>query len=113
MEKHEVQARVAAGAAWLDRERPGWVGEINVLTLNIANPFTCVLGQLYGGGEEDRIGYYHAVNNVLEGRAQQAVELGFQTDAYFPGDRRLDLERLTEEWLQVVTAKREELGLAA
>lgn len=41
--------RAAAGAAFLDVERPGWEREIDCATLDIATGKWCVLGQLYGG----------------------------------------------------------------
>lgn len=36
---------VAAGAAWLDRVKPGWEREINLGTLDILDCYNCVLGQ--------------------------------------------------------------------
>lgn len=43
-----IIARVAAGAALLDRVRPGWEADIRLDDLNVLDCFACVLGQLYG-----------------------------------------------------------------
>lgn len=43
-----VAERVAAGAAWLDGNQPGWVDRIDLERLDIGSCMRCVLGQLYG-----------------------------------------------------------------
>lgn len=40
-----IAERVAAGVAWLDQNRPGWVQRINLDTLDLGDPCQCVLGQ--------------------------------------------------------------------
>jgi hypothetical protein len=40
-----ITERVAAGAAWLDANRPGWVERIDLDTLDLGDPCRCVLGQ--------------------------------------------------------------------
>lgn len=40
-----AHAAAARGAAWLDKQYPNWVDEINLDRLNIASPTFCVLGQ--------------------------------------------------------------------
>lgn len=43
------QRHVKKGTALLDRQLgPNWVQQINVRTLEISDPYSCVLGQLYG-----------------------------------------------------------------
>jgi hypothetical protein len=39
---------VEAGAAFLDKRRPGWDRLIDLDTLDMGDPRNCVLGQLYG-----------------------------------------------------------------
>jgi hypothetical protein len=43
-----IQDRVRAGAALLDKERPGWRDQISPAELDISCSWRCVLGQLYG-----------------------------------------------------------------
>jgi hypothetical protein len=43
-----VDDRVAAGAAWLDANRPSWWQRINLDTLDLSLNCGCVLGQLDG-----------------------------------------------------------------
>ena len=38
--------RVAAGAAWLDENQPGWWQRIDLATLDLASSCRCILGQL-------------------------------------------------------------------
>jgi hypothetical protein len=45
--KEEAHARVARGAAYLDRIRPGWYARVNVTRLELWNCSQCVIGQLY------------------------------------------------------------------
>ena len=42
-----VEERVARGAAWLDKEKPGWREDINLDALTMSSCSRCVLGQLY------------------------------------------------------------------
>lgn len=37
---------VAAGAAWLDENEPGWEGRIDLAKLDLSNGCQCVLGQV-------------------------------------------------------------------
>lgn len=47
--KDEAEARVAQGAAYLDRQRPGWHDQIDDGTLTLSDSCLCVVGQLGGG----------------------------------------------------------------
>ena len=40
--------RVMKGAALLDEKVPDWRGRVNVTVLNLADPWRCVLGQVFG-----------------------------------------------------------------
>jgi hypothetical protein len=46
-----VAARVRAGAALLDRRRPGWHDHIDVRLLDVGNCRWCLFGQLFGDYE--------------------------------------------------------------
>src|SRR4051794_29574206 len=60
-------ARVAAGAAWLDLHRPGWIGLVDVDLLQLDDPEECVLGQVFGD--------YRRVDLLTLG---EAIEYGFE-----------------------------------
>lgn len=102
----EFADRVARGAALLDQADPGWQDRINPLTLNIADPFNCVLGQLYG--------MFSYGTHYLE---QWAADHGYRWDddtarVTFGGDsgeRRhgfdgtsLEYRHLTDAWLRYI-----------
>jgi hypothetical protein len=71
--------RVALGAALLDKNRPGWAGEIHVSRLNMASPKNDILGQLYG--------YFFRGLEALGLTDAEAVTLGFNGER--AGDYRL------------------------
>jgi hypothetical protein len=52
-----IAERVAAGAEFLDRNEPGWVGRIDLDQLDISSPCRCILGQVFGD-------YYEATDNL-------------------------------------------------
>jgi hypothetical protein len=44
-----VSDRVRRGIALLDEEMPGWPDQVDVLTLDMASGYRCVIGQTHGG----------------------------------------------------------------
>lgn len=63
-----IAERVAAGAAVLDRYRPGWHRQIDLACLNArARDYVDVLSQLYGGD------YEHAISVLYEAEAGSAA----------------------------------------
>jgi hypothetical protein len=65
---------VARGADFLDRTitAPEWRPQIDLAELNLASPYRCVLGQLYGN-------YSDGLQRL--GVSGRAVDLGFSTGA--------------------------------
>ena len=63
----DLQARVAAGARWLDAQMPGWHDRVDLDRLVTRRSGCCVLGQLYGD-------YYQAPLAL-----ERAVAYGFDT----------------------------------
>lgn len=47
-----TRARVRRGVALLDADMPGWRDRIDLTTLEITDPCHCVIGQVYGVGEQ-------------------------------------------------------------
>jgi len=45
----DLMPRVLNGATWLDAERPGWAGRIDIADLAMHDCRVCMLGQLFGG----------------------------------------------------------------
>lgn len=48
METETLESYVSAGVVALDTITPGWVDKVNLEILDVASPFMCVLGQVYG-----------------------------------------------------------------
>lgn len=47
--------RVVKGATLLDEMEPGWYQKIDLVTLNLRNCFSCVIGQVYGEYTENNL----------------------------------------------------------
>lgn len=95
----DIQSRVRAGATWLDQHRPGWVGSIDLITLDVADPECCVLGQVCG--------YWPSELNSNP----VAEELGFFVDRLDGGYVRLYTEvetgyaALTTAWRDLIEGR--------
>jgi len=50
-----VQERVCKGASLLDEIEPGWYQKIDLVTLNLRNCFSCVIGQVFGEYRENNL----------------------------------------------------------
>jgi len=100
-----IQARVQAGAAWLDENRPGWIDRIDLATLDLGDPCRCVLGQEYGDWDE-------APDALTE--QPESSDLGFDRDSFgyspsWPENRRRSAVlyvELTAAWRDYITARR-------
>jgi hypothetical protein len=88
-----IAERVAAGAAWLDANRPGWVERIDLETLDLGDPCRCIVGQLnvqWGGLK------------IADDPRWHAASLGFDTwlaEGY-------EYSALTAAWRQLIIARR-------
>lgn len=92
-----ISERVAAGTAWLDENRPGWFNEIDLRRLDLHECCLCVIGQTFG--------CYASAANPFELDRNVAVEHGF--NAPIKGDWWAENERLQDEWVRVITERRE------
>lgn len=98
--KEEAEARVAKGAAHLDRVWPGWAARIDVGTLALSSCVFCVIGQLSGGDYTDvltdfELGAYPEHYN--------ADHYGF--DISEDGDMS-DFKRLQDAWVAAIADRR-------
>jgi hypothetical protein len=93
-----IDERVAAGAAWLDEHRPGWVDRIDLNTLDLGDGCYCILGQTDG--------YFWDVPEVtsLYNYADVFAELGLFAAGGIEGDA--EYSALTEAWRRLITARR-------
>ena len=87
---------VAAGAAWLDTNRPGWVADIDLDLLDMADDRNCILGQLYGNFFKSPLSPPDALSD--------AADYGF----YVEGSYNLDAtyNALEDAWRALITARR-------
>lgn len=86
-----IAERVAAGAAWLDAEQPGWVDRIDLDRLNLASSCRCILGQLFND--------YFKVG--LHPNRKEAM--GFQV---ITGDPYTEYEQLEAAWIALIEDRR-------
>lgn len=94
--------RVAAGAAWLDANHPGWVDKIDLGELNLRHSCSCILGQQFGDyWDAPLLGNDPADIGKFEARAEA---LGFNID--LEDGTNSDYEPLEAEWRQLIVARR-------
>jgi hypothetical protein len=102
-----IDDRVAAGAAWLDANRPGWWQRINLATLDLGDPCRCVLGQDFGGFGKG----VSAVGGDLARWMKTCANLGFYSSrdaagTYVPTEIEREYAALTAAWRTLITARR-------
>jgi hypothetical protein len=97
-----IEARVMAGAAFLDARIPAWAGKLDIDRLNIRDYKSCVLGQLYGGS-------YSRGADELGLSDTATIQLGFAVsgddDDHDHETDESEYPLLTAEWKRVVTAR--------
>lgn len=106
-----IAERVARGAAWLDREAPGWDSLIDLASLRLSNPCLCVLGQVFARAADEaksvfvEDGFDYA---TLSGSETDGLGLGCAAPYGFDvADEDYDSYALLDtEWTRVITARR-------
>lgn len=88
---------VAAGAALLDRARPGWHHQINTGPLDLNSAVLCILGQLWG---YYTTGITHLQNYSIARGDYQRVRMWTHGFSGSP-------TALKHEWIKAITARRE------
>jgi len=91
-----LAARVRAGVAYLDRNKPGWHELVIPEALSMASSCNCVLGQVYGN--------FFDVQEVLFGDdfVVQTARLGFDADAEGTGPSEVQFAALKRLWSFVI-----------
>lgn len=83
--------RVAAGAAFLDAQRPGWRDRVDATTLSMGSSSRCVLGQLFGD--------YHVGIEALDvGGEGTSVDYGFTCDYWGDKEDGCTCDALAPYW---------------
>jgi len=106
-----ISERVAAGAAWLDEHRPGWVDRIDLETLNLGDPCRCLLAQDFGEHFSD------AVLAAGLGQGLSPSAIGFNV-TYARGDEGFmwpterEFDALTAAWRDLIRQRRAEVSNA-
>jgi hypothetical protein len=85
-----ITERVAAGAAFLDEQWPGWWQRVALDQLDLGSCKRCILGQLSGDYDDGL--------TDLGFSDMDAVSFGFNTYIGF--------DALTREWKRVITERR-------
>lgn len=113
-----MEARVAAGAEFLDKVKPDWWRDIDVGTLSLNSCAECVLGQLYGG-ETVVVGDVCFVDGFSVGVAKNKLsnteikDYGFSislrdvADGRGSGGYARAYEKLTDLWISLVKERYE------
>lgn len=110
MTKHEpIAERVTRGAEVLDEINPSWRKDIDVARLNIASPFSCVLGQafgLYAHGLAAVEDYLFETGSLPESTRENDVDdlvagsHGFNLYMDEEDDDRFTFDALWAEWMR-------------
>jgi len=111
-----VQQRVQKGINILDQVKPDWLDKIDLATLSISSLRSCILGQVfhddevysgYGAGKRAIRAALNKVSPVLADNFS-AQEYGFDGHyvGHANGEDLLPLEGLQEEWVEQITARR-------
>jgi hypothetical protein len=101
---------VHAGAEWLDQQDPAWRDKITMADLRLANPYQCVLGQVFrdnpgiaprypeheGQRHKARNGWHYAVSELIWPSKLSPYDLGFCATGLYSD--------LTEAWLDLLSA---------
>jgi len=96
-----IEARVAAGIAYLNKTEPGWRTRIDLETLDISHDCHCAFAQLYGR--------FTDVSAVKFNSLQHAADLGFY--AYMAGNSAqstMEYAELTKAWKTALAPKKSE-----
>lgn len=129
-----IESRVAKGATWLDKVRPGWFKNINLDKLQLSDGCHCVLGQIvkkeFGAASKfGDMGYSEVVvrqllhrdwrKDIVDHKAKlgpidglaklvipgiTAKRRGFELTKF---QDYAEWNSLTEEWKRQITARRE------
>jgi len=97
--------KIERGAAFLDKDRPGWETRIDLGMLNIRSGSTCVLAQCYIGYDNGlrALGFFARFFGAV---GRYGFDIGaFEKSRYYAV--------LTDEWRQFIANRLEKLAQAA
>ena len=101
------EKEVAAGAAWLDKVRPGWINKINVKELNSGCGGKCVMGQIFS--TRDAI-------NICDDAPHFSIEHGFfvaPIGFYGRSEKTVakEYKTLSNQWIKQIKNRRVKLEI--
>lgn len=100
-----IAERVAAGAAWLDTNRPGWEKGIDLGRLDISSCTRCILGQIYGGFNAAPLDVRWDGDDI--DAEYIAADRGFDVWAELVEEElAADAAQLTTAWRELILARR-------
>jgi hypothetical protein len=91
-------AEVCRGAAFLDREEPGWASVINPNQLSLISPCKCILGQLHGN-------YFHSPFTIRLHTNQEMEEWAAPLGLDIVGGGGYEYDLLTATWRALVEGR--------
>lgn len=94
-----ARARVAKGAAFLDRTRPGWFTQIDIDTLNLVDGCRCVLAQSYGCRYRDAARLAELADPATPEGERAVIDLGFY-------EKGVVWAPLEDAWIEAIAARR-------
>lgn len=104
-----MSPEVERGVALLDRVRPGWERDVNVMTIDIRSWKNCVLGQVYGS-------FSSALSILIREESEFGIDFasshGFAVDARSPEWRTLIHAELASSWREAILARRRNRSVA-
>lgn len=106
VEYHNFSEEIERGLAWLDEHAPEWITKVDVETLDINDPYRCVLGQVFAeatGDSRFTSGYSYALYTFWSGKTDAftpSVALGFTAPATHRGPT------LTTQWVHAIKQRR-------
>lgn len=108
----EARARVDAACAHLDRRRPGWQYQIDLLTLDMQSPCRCIVGQLMnapmGAMFSEGVRLLFPVPDHLDG--SHGVPFGVDVGRC---ESHSSFQVLQEVWVEAIEARRLFAAVAA
>lgn len=104
----QLNSEVALGTTLLDKKLLDWPWLVDTDRLDMADPYDCVVGQLYGDFHSEiykLLGYKEFTDDAR----MNAISHGFTLDDNFDAPLSNRFKPLTQEWRNLILFRRGEL----
>lgn len=88
--EYDFTLEISRGIKWLDEHFPNWRSSVDASTLNMSDPYRCILGQVYGD--------FDLAHLKLEMTLSQASGMGFYYESGHYQRNDIGYAALTEQW---------------